>query len=324
MNNMDSPKQIAKRVLNLEANAVLALIDQLDEQFEQVCHLILKNTGRIIVTGVGKSGHIAGKIAASLASTGTPAFFVHPSEASHGDLGMVMPHDVVLALSNSGETPEILSITPILKRMGVSLIAMTGKPSSTLATIADYHLDVSVKAEACPLNLAPTSSTTAALAMGDALTVALLEMRGFTKEDFARSHPGGALGKRLLLYVQDIMHTKPMLPCVKSSVTIHQALLEMTDKGLGMTCIIDDHEKIMGVYTDGDLRRSLNNKHDIYTTMIDAVMTPQPVTIKANILAAQAVALMQQRKINGVFVTNDDNQVIGALNITDLIRAGIF
>ena len=277
----------------------------------------------LIVTGMGKSGHIGGKIAATLASTGSPAFFVHPGEASHGDLGMITPKDVVIALSNSGNTTELLTIVPIIKRFGVPMISMTGKTTSALATQADVNLDVSVAQEACPLGLAPTASTTAALVMGDALAVALLQARGFTPEDFALSHPGGSLGRRLLCHVADIMHKGDDIPRVGKQATVSEALLEMSGKGLGMTAIVDSDENLIGIYTDGDLRRSLDKGIDIHSTPIEQVMTPGCKTASENNLAAEVLKMMDDHKINGVLVTDSDNKLIGALNMHDLLRAGV-
>jgi arabinose-5-phosphate isomerase len=284
---------------------------------------MLACTGRIVVTGMGKSGHIGSKIAATLASTGSPAFFVHPGEASHGDLGMITSKDVVLALSNSGNTTEILTIVPIIKRLGVPLISMTGNPGSPLATEATVNLDVGVENEACPLGLAPTSSTTVALVMGDALAVALLDARGFTEEDFALSHPGGSLGRRLLLHVSDIMHTGNSMPRVPPDATISQALLEMSSKGLGMTAIVDKGDRALGIFTDGDLRRTLDKNIDLQQTTIDQVMTGDCKTVEANDLAAEVLKLMEDHKINGALVTNKDGKLIGALNMHDLLRAGV-
>ena len=319
-----SAQSIARDVLNLESQAILKQLEHIDSSFDQAIELIQNCEGRVVVLGVGKSGHIGGKIAASLASTGTPAFFVHPGEASHGDLGMITPKDITLALSNSGETPEILVILPILKRMGVNTIALTGNPRSSLAQQSEVAINVSVDKEACPLNLAPTSSTTATLALGDALTVALLELRGFTTEDFARSHPGGALGRRLLLYVKDIMHKNASIPVVAEDASFQQALIEMSGKGLGMTGVVNKQGQLVGIFTDGDLRRTLNDQVDIYTSKISDLMIRDPITVEAQILAAEVVSIMQANNINGVFVVNSDLQPIGALNTLDLIRAGIF
>lgn len=316
-------RALALEVLQTEAAAVQALTARIDEQFIHACELILGCTGRVVVVGMGKSGHIGGKIAATLASTGTPAFYVHPGEAGHGDLGMVVGGDVVLALSNSGETDEIVGLLPSLKRQGTALIALTGKPDSTLAQAAAAHLNVSVDSEACPLGLAPTASTTAALAMGDALAIALLEQRGFTSDDFARSHPGGTLGRRLLLHVGDIMHTGEAVPRVPQDAPFREALLEVTSKGLGMTAVVDDAGRVQGVFTDGDLRRVLDRNLDLHTTGIADVMTPNCVTIGPDALAAEALALMQERAINALLVVDEDGALTGALNMHTLLRAGV-
>lgn len=310
-------------VIETELAAVEALKSRLDASFNRACELLLACEGRIVVTGMGKSGHIGGKIAATLASTGSPAFFVHPGEASHGDLGMITRKDVVLALSNSGNTGEILTIVPIIKRFGIPLISMTGNPDSSLATAAEVNLDVSVAKEACPLGLAPTASTTAALVMGDALAIALLQARGFSAEDFALSHPGGSLGRRLLLHVEDIMHSGAAIPQVGPEATVSQALLEMTGKGLGMTAIVDAHNKVLGVYTDGDLRRSLDKNIDIHSTAITAVMTAGGKRVLPHDLAAAALKLMDDSKISAVLVVDQDDQLVGALNMHDLLRAGV-
>ncbi len=307
----------------LEAKAVAALADRIDEGFVCACELILACEGRVVIVGVGKSGHVGGKIAATLASTGTPAFFVHPGEASHGDLGMITPEDIVLAISNSGESKEILTILPIIKRMGVKLIALTGNTNSSLTRQADASLDVSVEKEACPMNLSPTASTTAALVMGDAIAVALLRSRNFTREDFARSHPGGLLGRRLLIYVEDIMHTGEQIPLVTAKASLQDALLEMTSKGLGMTGVVDKQGCLCGIYTDGDLRRTLNQGVDVYKAKISDVMTHNPTTIGANRLAHEAVQLIRQHNFNGLYVVGSDNHVLGALNMQVLLRAGI-
>ncbi len=316
-------------VLKAEAEAVTALIDRLDSRFEQACELILSCKGRIVVTGMGKSGHISNKIAATLASTGSPAFFMHPGEASHGDLGMITKHDLVIALSNSGETNEITLLLPMLKRIGIALIALTGRPQSTLATTADIHLDVSVSQEACPLGLAPTSSTTASLAMGDALAVAVLQARGFTEEDFAMSHPGGNLGRRLLLRVSDIMHTGNQIPLVNADSSLKQTLLEMTRKGLGMAGVINSksldqkHHILVGIYTDGDLRRTFEQMPNIETASVKDYMTPNCITIQAHSIASEALKVMQDQKINALMVVDENNIIQGALNMHDLLRAGI-
>ncbi len=315
--------ELARQVLAIETEALRALSARLDRNFSAAVELCLACSGRIIVSGMGKSGHIAGKIASTLASTGTPSFFVHPGEASHGDLGMITSQDVVIALSNSGESPELVAIVPLIKRLGARLIAMTGNPQSTMAREADLHLDASVAQEACPLGLAPTASTTVALALGDALAVALLDARGFGKDDFARSHPGGALGRRLLVHVQDIMHQGEQLPRVAADASLSTALLEMTKKGLGMTAIVDDTNRILGVFTDGDLRRHLDTPLDIRTTPIRDVMSPNPLTIAPERLAAEAVQFMEQRKINGLLVADASGHLVGAFNMHDLLRAGV-
>ncbi len=310
-------------VIKTEARAVEALSSRINGDFATACGYMLGCEGRIVVTGMGKSGHIGGKIAATLASTGTPAFFVHPGEASHGDLGMITSKDVVLALSNSGKTTELLTILPLIKRLGVPLIAMTGKPNSTLAQKADVHIDVSVEQEACPLNLAPTSSTTAALVMGDALAIALLEARGFTEEDFAHSHPGGALGRRLLLLIGDIMHTGERVPQVNVQALLSDALLEMTNKGLGMTAVVDDQGRLVGIFTDGDLRRVLDRGLDIHNSTMQEVMTVGCTTVRADQLAAEALQMMEEKKINAFLVLDDQQRLVGAFNMHDLLRAGV-
>ncbi len=314
---------VGRRVLDIEARAVDCLKDSLDDSFSAACDLMLAARGRVIVTGMGKSGHVGSKLAATLASTGTPSFFVHPGEASHGDLGMITPDDVVLALSNSGETAEVLAILPVIKRKGTALIGMTGRPQSALAQLSDVHLTVAVSEEACPHNLAPTSSTTAALAMGDALAIALLEARGFTPEDFAMSHPGGSLGRRLLLKVDDIMHAGEQLPVVASGTSLSEALLEMTRKGLGMSAITRDDGTLAGIFTDGDLRRMLDRDIDIRKATIDEVMVAQPITIEPGHLAAEALQIMESRKINGLMVCDQDRKPLGAFNMQDLLRAGV-
>ena len=323
MFNTEAFKKLGQRVVDLENQAVAILSTRIDQAFCDAGELILKCNGRVVVVGMGKSGHIGGKIAATLASTGTPAFFVHPGEASHGDLGMITANDTVLAISNSGETAEILTILPLIKRMEVKLIAFTGNMNSTLAKQADVTINVGVDKEACPLNLAPTSSTTVTLVMGDALAVALLESRGFTEEDFARSHPGGALGKRLLLFVKDIMHSGDAVPLVLESAKLTDALLEMTGKGLGMTAVVNEKQELAGLFTDGDLRRVLNQRQDITNIDIRDVMTRNPVTCRADMLAAEAVAIMESRKINGLVALDDMNRVVGALNMLDLLAAGV-
>ena len=323
MTDSTSLQQHGRAVIQLEAEALAALLPRINDDFAHACRLMLACSGRVVVVGMGKSGHIGGKIAATLASTGTPAFFVHPGEASHGDLGMITPPDVVIAISNSGETAEILTILPIIKRMGAKLISLTGNPASSLARLADVNLDVGVAKEACPLNLAPTSSTTVTLAMGDALAVALLKSRGFTPDDFARSHPGGKLGRRLLLYVSDIMHAGDRIPLVKEDASLREALLEMTGKGLGMTGVLDATGRLCGIYTDGDLRRTLNIGIDVYSARIADVMTRNPKTTHADRLAAETVQLMRSLNINGLFVVDADNRVTGALNMQDLLKSGV-
>ncbi len=323
MNPDQDFRRLGRRTLEIERDAVAALIGRVDESFERACLLMLECKGRVVVTGMGKSGHIAGKIAATLASTGTPSFFVHPGEASHGDLGMVTRSDVVLAISNSGETPEVLTILPLFKRMGAPLIAMTGKPASTLAKAADAHLDVSVAQEACPLNLAPTASTTATLAMGDALAVALLEARGFTPEDFALSHPGGSLGRKLLLRVRDVMRGGDALPKVAPGTKLTEALLEMSRKGLGMTAIVNPDDSVAGIYTDGDLRRTLDQGIDVRTALIDQVMTRGGKSVAADHLAAEAVQLMEVHKVLALLVKDEAGRLVGVVHMGDLLRAGV-
>jgi len=313
----------ARRALEIEARAVQLLGTRIDERFAAACRLCLECSGRIIVSGMGKSGHVAGKIAATLASTGTPAFFLHPAEASHGDLGMVTRTDVVLALSNSGETPELLLLLPHWKRLGVPLITMTGKADSTLARAANAVLDISVPEEACPLNLAPTASTTASLAMGDALAVALLEARGFTEDDFARSHPGGTLGRRLLLKVEDLMRRGADLPRVRAETALSEGLLEMSRKGLGMTAVVDAEDRLIGIFTDGDLRRALDKQIDIHRARMRDVMTAKCKTIRADELAAQGVHLMEQHRITVLPVVDEAGRLVGAFNVHDLLRAGV-
>ncbi|MDH5455077.1 MAG: KpsF/GutQ family sugar-phosphate isomerase [Gammaproteobacteria bacterium] len=314
---------LAANVLDIEARAVESLKARLNDDFVAACDLCMQTPGRVVVTGMGKSGHVSNKIAATLASTGTPAFFMHPAEASHGDLGMITQQDLLLAISYSGETAEVLTILPMVKRIGAKMIAMTGNARSTMAQVADVHLDISVEEEACPLKLAPTASTTATLAMGDALAVALLEKRGFTAEDFARSHPSGSLGKRLLLRVSDIMRTGDRVPAVGADVTLRDALLEMTDKGLGMTAIVDDKNAVLGIYTDGDLRRTLDTGADIRTTTIREVMHTDCKTTSADVLAAEALHLLEENKITSLLVADESGTLVGALNIHDLFREGL-
>jgi arabinose-5-phosphate isomerase len=316
-------RELGLAVIKLEAEAVAGLSEQINDNFVTACKLMMQCKGRVVVMGMGKSGHIGGKIAATLASTGTPAFFVHPGEASHGDLGMITTQDVVLALSNSGETGEVLTILPIIKRLGVPLIAMTGNPNSTLANFATVHINVAVKQEACPLGLAPTSSTTAALVMGDALAVSLLQAKGFSRDDFALSHPGGSLGKRLLLLVSDIMHTGDEIPAVTENTLLDSVLLEMTEKKLGMTAVVNAENQVVGIFTDGDLRRMLRKNLDLHTTRIDSVMTANCRIISADILAAEAMQIMERKSINALLVVDEQQHLIGALNMHDLVHAGI-
>jgi arabinose-5-phosphate isomerase len=313
----------AQRVLEIEAQAIHDLVARVDTDFVRACELCLECRGRVVVTGMGKSGHIGGKIAATLASTGTPAFFVHPGEASHGDLGMITPKDLVIAVSYSGETAEIITILPLLKRLGLPQITKTGAPHSTLGKAASVILNTAVNEEACPLNLAPTASTTATLAMGDALAVALLENRGFTEEDFARSHPGGSLGRRLLLRVEDLMHTGDQIPRVGGRTLLAEGLLEMSQKGLGMTAVVADDGRLQGVFTDGDLRRALDDNLDVHNTMMRNIMTMNCKTVRPDQLAAEAVRIMEQTKITALLVVDDDRRLVGALNVHDFFRAGV-
>lgn len=319
----DELLELGREVLRIEAEAVLSLAPRLGAGFVEAVRLILECQGRVVVSGIGKSGHVARKIAATMASTGTPAFFVHPAEASHGDLGMITPQDVVIAMSNSGESAELVAIVPLLKRHGAKLIAITGVCTSTLATLANVHLDAAVEKEACPLGLAPTSSTTAALALGDALAVALLQARGFSAQDFARSHPGGKLGKRLLVRVSDVMHTGKALPYVGSTSSLADGLLEMSAKGLGMTAIVDDQNHILGIFTDGDLRRVLAAGADLRHAKIADLMKRDPRTIDPDKLAAEALQQMESMRINGLLVASNDNRLVGVFNMHDLLRAGV-
>ncbi|ORU91993.1 MAG: D-arabinose 5-phosphate isomerase [Cycloclasticus sp. symbiont of Bathymodiolus heckerae] len=315
-------KKLGLAVIKIEAEAILNLAQYINDDFLHACNLMLQCKGRIVVIGMGKSGHIGNKIAATLASTGTPAFFVHPGEASHGDLGMITKSDVALTLSNSGETGEVLTILPILKRLGIPLISITGNPKSTLAIMSDAAINASTDKEACPLGLAPTSSTTAALVMGDALAIALLEARGFTEKDFALSHPGGSLGRRLLLHVNDIMHKGDDIPVVQETALVSAALLEMTEKKLGMTAVVNQHGDLTGIFTDGDLRRMLENSTDIHTTELKHVMTRGGSTIAPDKLAVEALQMMQDKQINAVLVT-ENNKLVGALNMHDMLKAGL-
>jgi len=321
--NPDQALQLARETLDIEAEALMGLKSRLDARFAQAVQMMLNVQGRVVVTGMGKSGHIGSKIAATLASTGTPAMFVHPGEASHGDLGMIKAVDVVLAISNSGESDELVSILPVLKRLGVPLIAMTGGMGSALAQHADVVLDSSVSKEACPLNLAPTASTTAQLALGDALAVALLDARGFKAEDFARSHPGGSLGRRLLTHVSDVMRKGDQVPSVLPSASFSDLMREMSRKGLGASAIVDQAQHILGIFTDGDLRRLIENGHDLRSLLAQDVMHAKPRTVNQNALAVEAAELMEQFKITSVLVVNDAGQLSGALNSNDLMRAKV-
>ncbi len=321
--NTDAIKRLAQAVIETEARAVTALADRINDEFARACETILACRGRVVVLGVGKSGHIGSKVAATLASTGTPSFFVHAAEASHGDLGMITGDDVLLILSNSGETDEVKQLLPVLRRLGVDIIALTGNPESFLGRHADIHLDVSVSEEACPLGLAPTSSTTAALVMGDALAVSLLESRGFTREDFARSHPAGQLGRRLIIRISDLMHTGDAMPVTRPGATVTEAIVQMTGKRLGMTAIIDDDNRVQGVFTDGDLRRALEQGIDPRETPIDQVMTRDGVSIDPEALAVEAVQIMQDHKIQGLLVIDADDRLAGVLNFHDLLQAGV-
>ena len=313
----------AQRTIRLEIEAVQELLPRINADFIKACELILSCKGRVVVVGMGKSGHIGNKIAATLASTGTTSFFVHPAEASHGDMGMITKDDIVLALSNSGSTAEIVTLLPLIKRLGIRLISMTGNPESPLAKAAEVNLDARVSQEACPLNLAPTSSTTASLVLGDALAIALLEARGFTAEDFAFSHPGGALGRRLLLKVENVMHSGESLPQVTRGTSLRDALLEMTQKGLGMTTVLEADGHLAGIFTDGDLRRALDKGIDVRDARIDDVMTLHGKTIRAEMLAAEALKIMEDNKISALVVVDGDDRPIGAFNLGDLLRAGV-
>ncbi len=323
---MELPKNLCHlglAVIETEARMISDLSSRINENFVIACEHLLACEGRIVVIGMGKSGHIGGKIAATLASTGSPAFFVHPGEASHGDMGMITKKDVVIALSNSGETPEIMTILPLIKRLGVALISLTGNPQSTLAMAATVNLDVSVSEEACPLGLAPTSSTTATLVMGDALAIALLDARGFTANDFALSHPGGSLGRRLLLHIDDIMHTGDSIPIINEQTTLSEALVEMTQKGFGMTAIVDSQGHLAGIFTDGDVRRAVDKGVDFHTTPINQLMTKNCKTIKPGLLAAEALKMMETFKITSLLVTNEAQAPIGVVHMHDLLRAGV-
>ncbi len=312
----------AKAVLQIEINALQHIEQYFNSDFEKACQLLLSNSGKVIVMGMGKSGHIGNKMAATFASTGTSAFFVHPGEAAHGDLGMVEAGDIVIAISNSGESGEILALYPVLKRLGIKIISMTGKPNSTMARLSDLHLQITVPEEACPIGLAPTSSTTATLVMGDAMAVALMQARGFTAEDFALSHPGGALGRKLLLKLENIMHSGEALPTVHPDALVKDALLEISQKGLGMTAIVDQEHTLLGIFTDGDLRRILDKRIDIHSALIGDVMTKNPATASPNMLAAEGLNLMQTKSINGLLLL-EEGKVVGALNMHDLLKAGV-
>jgi len=321
--NPDKIKTLAKAVIATEQSALAALIDRIDEKFVTACDVILHCDGRVVVIGMGKSGHIGHKIAATLASTGTPAFFVHPGEASHGDSGMITSKDIVMVLSNSGETDEVVALLPVIKRLNIPMISLTGNSDSTLAKTATVNIDVSVSKEACPLGLAPTASTTATLAMGDAIAIALLEARGFSEDDFALSHPGGALGRRLLLHVSEIMHTGEGIPKVTEDALLTEALIEMSQKGLGITTIVDKDDNVLGIFTDGDLRRALDSNIDVKTCHVKDVMTKNGKNISAGSLAASALALMESHSINALVVVDDEDKLTGILNMHDLLRAKV-
>ncbi|MCF7353855.1 arabinose-5-phosphate isomerase KdsD [Vibrio sp. CK2-1] len=315
-------RSVAQDVLSIEMRGLQQLAQYFNDDFQHACDMVLNNQGKVVVMGMGKSGHIGNKIAATLASTGTPAFFVHPGEASHGDLGMIGSNDIVLAISNSGESSEILALYPVLKRRHIRIIGMTGKPESNMAKLADVHLQITVPEEACPLDLAPTSSTTATLVMGDAFAVALMKARGFTAEDFALSHPGGALGRKLLLKLSDIMHSGAALPTVGQDALIRDALLEVSQKGLGMTAVVDKDMTLLGIFTDGDLRRLLDQRIDVHTTPISQVMTKNPTVATPNLLAVEGLNIMQEKSINGLMLCQD-GKLVGALNMHDLLKAGV-
>lgn len=316
-------RELGKAVILTEQRAIHQLLERIDDRFVHACELLLRCKGRVVVLGMGKSGHIARKIAATFASTGTPAFYVHPGEASHGDIGMITTQDVVLAISYSGETPEVINIIPSIKRLGVPMIALTGQPSSTMARLATQVLDVSVSQEACPLGLAPTASTTATLVMGDALAIALLEARGFTADDFALVHPGGTLGRRLLLHIEDLMHTGSSIPKVKPDCILDEALVEITRKSLGMTTVVDEAGTLLGVYTDGDLRRTLDKGFDIHQTPVHEVMTVNGITVSPKLLAAEALKMMHEHKITSLVVVDDQRTLLGIVHMHDLLRVGV-
>ncbi|VXD03024.1 D-arabinose 5-phosphate isomerase [Pseudomonas sp. 8Z] len=323
MNKSHDLIETARRTIRMEIDAVQELLPRIDNDFVKACEMILQAKGRVVVVGMGKSGHIGNKIAATLASTGTAAFFVHPAEASHGDMGMITRDDIVLALSNSGSTAEIVTLLPLIKRLGIQMISMTGNPESPLAKAAEVNLDARVSQEACPLNLAPTSSTTASLVLGDALAIALLEARGFTAEDFAFSHPGGALGRRLLLKVEHVMHAGDTLPLVQRGTSLRDALLEMTQKSLGMTAVLESDGRLAGIFTDGDLRRALDKGIDVRDAKIDEVMTAHGKTVHAEMLAAEALKIMEDNKISALVVVDEEDRPVGAFNLGDLLRAGV-
>lgn len=323
MQDVEKICELGRAVIETETHAINALTRRIDQNFAHACQYLLASEGRIIVLGMGKSGHISKKIAATFASTGSPAFFVHPGEANHGDIGMITPKDVILALSNSGETDEILSLLPFIKRLGIPLISMTGNKHSTLAKAANVNIDVSVEKEACPLGLAPTSSTTAALVMGDALAITLLQTRGFTEEDFALSHPGGSLGRRLLLKVDEIMHTGDAIPKVNFDALLKTALVEMTHKKLGMTTIVQNNDELAGIFTDGDIRRAFDSNADIHSTEINQIMSKNPKVIQPDMLAAEALHIMETHKITALIVVNDSNKPIGVVHLHDILRAGV-
>nr|VFK55457.1 MAG: arabinose-5-phosphate isomerase [Candidatus Kentron sp. TUN]VFK59268.1 MAG: arabinose-5-phosphate isomerase [Candidatus Kentron sp. TUN]VFK61461.1 MAG: arabinose-5-phosphate isomerase [Candidatus Kentron sp. TUN] len=314
---------LGAEVIRTEIQALQSLIPRIDKTFTDACRCMLACKGRVVIIGMGKSGHIGKKISATFASTGTPAFFVHPGEAGHGDLGMLTDKDVVLALSNSGETDEILAILPIIKRLGIPLITLTGNPASHIAHLSDITIDVGVEKEACPLGLAPTASTTAALVMGDALAIALLDARGFGKEDFARAHPKGRLGRRLLLRLIDIMHTGTAMPRVKTGAAVSDALMEMTRTQLGTAVVVDQDDLVLGIFTDGDLRRALDQKIDVHSACIDEVMTGDCITVSPDMLAAEGLSMIQTRKINALIIVDNDKHLAGVVNMHDFLRAGV-
>jgi arabinose-5-phosphate isomerase len=323
MHDIEKICELGRAVIQTEADTIQSLVNRIDHKFATACKLLIECEGRIIVMGMGKSGHIAKKIAATFASTGTPAFFVHPGEAKHGDFGMITAKDVILAISNSGETEELVSILPYIKRLDVALVAITGKVNSTIALSANTNLDISVEKEACPLGLAPTSSTTASLVMGDALAISLLEMRGFTTEDFALSHPGGTIGRRLLLKVDQIMHTGEAIPRINMDAFLKTALNEITQKKLGMTTVLHEDGKLAGIFTDGDVRRAFDNNADVYKTVINQIMTKNPKVIRPGILAAEALHIMETFKITSLIVTNEKSQPVGVVHLHDILRAGV-